>query len=78
MFYFFNFQDVGSFTKLPRFLSTNANTQADSELKGTASDSHSDQGKQSGDSHQSSEQGKSVRGGVIFLLHLDFLCQFRY
>ncbi|CAI9298664.1 unnamed protein product [Lactuca saligna] len=57
--------DVGSFTKLPRFLSTNANTQADSELKGTASDSHSDQGKQSGDSHQSSEQGKSVRGGPI-------------
>ncbi|XP_023760206.1 protein SCO1 homolog 1, mitochondrial [Lactuca sativa] len=57
--------DVGSFTKLPRFLSTNANTQADLELKGTTSDSHSDQGKQSGDSHQSSEQGKSVRGGPI-------------
>ncbi|CAH1433012.1 unnamed protein product [Lactuca virosa] len=56
---------LGSFTKLPRFLSTNANTQADSELKATASDSHSDQGKQSGDSHQSSEQGKSVRGGPI-------------
>lgn len=64
--------DVGSFTKLPRFLSTNANaagaaanTQADSALKGTASDAHSDQGKQSDDSHQSSEQGKSIRGGPI-------------
>lgn len=64
--------DVGSFSKLPRFLSTNANaaggtanTQADSALKGTASDSHSDQGKQSGDSNQSSDQGKSVRGGPI-------------
>ncbi|KAI3771347.1 hypothetical protein L6452_02510 [Arctium lappa] len=55
--------DVGSFTKPPRFLSTN--TQADSALKGTASDAHSDQGKQSGDSHQSSEQGKSIRGGPI-------------
>ncbi|XP_024967065.1 protein SCO1 homolog 1, mitochondrial [Cynara cardunculus var. scolymus] len=64
--------DVGSFTKLPRFLSTNANAagaaanaQADSALKGTASDAHSDQGKQSGDSHHSSEQGKSIRGGPI-------------
>ncbi|KAL4572374.1 hypothetical protein LXL04_019147 [Taraxacum kok-saghyz] len=64
--------DLGSFTKLPRFLSTNANaaggdanTQADSALKATSSDSHSDQGKQSGDSNQSSEQGKSVRGGPI-------------
>ncbi|KAJ9548686.1 hypothetical protein OSB04_021229 [Centaurea solstitialis] len=69
--------DLGSFTKLPRFLSTNANpaaanttTQADSALKGSASDANSDQGKQSGDSNQSSEQGKSIRGGPITWLSL--------
>ncbi|KAD5317811.1 hypothetical protein E3N88_17757 [Mikania micrantha] len=61
--------DLRSFTKLPRFLSTDANSagntakiQTESTLKETISDA---QGKQSGDSHQSSEQGKSVRGGPI-------------
>ncbi|KAI7730509.1 hypothetical protein M8C21_028831 [Ambrosia artemisiifolia] len=58
---------VGSFPRLPRFLSTNANAHADSPVKEAASDSKSDQGKQnqSDDSHQSSEQGKPVRGGPI-------------
>ncbi|KAK9070786.1 hypothetical protein SSX86_011188 [Deinandra increscens subsp. villosa] len=60
------------FQSLPRFLSTNANAagstakiETDSTLKDTVSDAHSDKGKESGDSHQSSEQGKSVRGGPI-------------
>ncbi|KAK1434629.1 hypothetical protein QVD17_00378 [Tagetes erecta] len=59
---------LGSFTKLPRFLSTNAaDTTAkigtDSTLKENA---QSDKEKKSSDdSHQSSEQGKSVRGGPI-------------
>ncbi|KAI3694884.1 hypothetical protein L1987_77866 [Smallanthus sonchifolius] len=59
--------DLRSFTKLPRFLSTNstAKIQTDSTSKETVLDAHSDKGKQSGDSHQSSEQGKSVRGGPI-------------
>ncbi|KAF5803003.1 putative copper chaperone SCO1/SenC, Thioredoxin domain, Thioredoxin-like superfamily [Helianthus annuus] len=52
--------DLRSFTNLPRFLSTNTNAaQASNE---TVSDA---QGKQSGDSNQSSDQGKPVRGGPI-------------
>ncbi|XP_071722845.1 protein SCO1 homolog 1, mitochondrial-like [Rutidosis leptorrhynchoides] len=58
-----NQSQLGSFTKLPRFLSTNS--QADSPLKQTTADPQSDKGKQSGDSNQSSEQGKSIRGGPI-------------
>ncbi|XP_071699629.1 protein SCO1 homolog 1, mitochondrial-like [Rutidosis leptorrhynchoides] len=63
-----NQSELRSLTKFPRFLSTNA--QADSPLKQTTAGSESDQGKQSGDSNQSSEQGKSIRGGPISWLSL--------
>ncbi|MFS7997470.1 putative copper chaperone SCO1/SenC, Thioredoxin domain, Thioredoxin-like superfamily [Helianthus anomalus] len=61
--------DLGSYPKLPRFLSTNANASAstanaqpDSSLKETASDSRSHH---SDDSRNTSDQGKSIRGGPI-------------